>query len=29
VVSFGVKVELVNPDKPLYAGMTAFVDFGQ
>lgn len=28
VVSFGVKVELQNPDKPLYAGMTAFVDFG-
>jgi len=29
VVSFGVRVELVAPDKPLYAGMTAFVDFGQ
>jgi HlyD family secretion protein len=28
VVSFGIKVELQNPDKPLYAGMTAFVDFG-
>jgi len=29
VVSFGVRVELANADKPLYAGMTAFVDFGQ
>ena len=29
IVSFGIRVELVSPDKPLYAGMTAFVDFGR
>jgi HlyD family secretion protein len=28
VLSYGVKVELAGVDKPLYAGMTAFVDFG-
>jgi len=27
VVSFGVRVELTAPDRPLYAGMTAFVRF--
>lgn len=29
VLSYGVKVELVNMDKPLHAGMTAIVDFGK
>lgn len=29
VLSYGVKVELANMDKPLHAGMTATVDFGK
>ncbi|MCH5138132.1 efflux RND transporter periplasmic adaptor subunit [Clostridiaceae bacterium UIB06] len=29
VLSYGVKVELTNMDKPLHAGMTATVDFGK
>lgn len=29
VLSYGVKVELTNMDKPLYGGMTAIVDFGK
>jgi len=29
ILSYGVKVELVNMDKPLRAGMTAFVEFGK
>jgi HlyD family secretion protein len=29
VLSYGVKVELTDMDKPLRAGMTAFVDFGK
>lgn len=29
VLSYGVKVELTNMDKPLRAGMTTFVDFGK
>lgn len=29
VLSFGVKVELTDNDKPLRSGMTAFVDFGK
>jgi HlyD family secretion protein len=29
VLSYGVKVELTNYDKPLRSGMTAFVDFGK
>ena len=29
VLSYGVKVELTNMDKPLHPGMTAIVDFGK
>ena len=29
ILSYGVKVELIDMDKPLRAGMTAFVDFGK
>ncbi|MBV7272638.1 efflux RND transporter periplasmic adaptor subunit [Clostridium sp. PL3] len=29
VLSYGVKVELTNMDKPLHQGMTAMVDFGK
>lgn len=29
ILSYGVKVEIENLDKPLRAGMTAFVDFGK
>ncbi|WP_333860540.1 HlyD family secretion protein [Clostridium sp.] len=29
ILSYGVKVELINMNKPLHAGMTAFVDFGK
>lgn len=29
VLSYGVKVELINMDKPLHTGMTAIVDFGK
>lgn len=29
ILSYGVKVELADMDKPLRAGMTAFVDFGK
>ena len=29
ILSYGVKVELVDMDKPLRAGMTAFIDFGK
>lgn len=29
VLSYGVKVELTNMDKPLHPGMTAMVDFGK
>lgn len=29
ILSYGVKVELTDNDKPLHAGMTAFVDFGK
>jgi HlyD family secretion protein len=29
VLSYGVKVELTDNDKPLRSGMTAFVDFGK
>ncbi|AKA71204.1 HlyD family secretion protein [Clostridium scatologenes] len=29
VLSYGVKVELIDMNKPLHAGMTAFVDFGK
>lgn len=29
ILSYGVKVELSDVDKPLHAGMTAFVDFGK
>ncbi|OAA90079.1 HlyD family secretion protein [Clostridium coskatii] len=29
IVSYGIKVELIDMNKPLHAGMTAFVDFGK
>jgi HlyD family secretion protein len=29
ILSYGVKVELIDMDKPLRSGMTAFVDFGK
>jgi len=29
ILSYGVKVELIDMNKPLHAGMTAFVDFGK
>lgn len=29
ILSYGVKVELIDNDKPLRSGMTAFVDFGK
>lgn len=29
ILSYGVKVELINFTQPLHAGMTAFVDFGK
>ncbi|SMB79603.1 HlyD family secretion protein [Desulfonispora thiosulfatigenes DSM 11270] len=29
ILSYGVKVELLDMNQPLYAGMTAFVDFGK
>jgi HlyD family secretion protein len=29
IVSYGVKVEFIHINQPLYAGMTAFVDFSQ